>query len=258
MAQMTKDDQMLLALAEDKFQQAMDNYMTTSTNFLDLRQRTLIANLWREIGRGQKEVSLEFFGGYDEAERTVAFFLPSYVTIEDVSEGLCVIRARGPAHGRKLTHRDYLGSLTGLGLKREVIGDILVDDNQADIIVLREIADFLLTNYDKAGRTTLQLDVVELADMHVPEVKTQMVKDTVASLRLDNLVASAFNLSRAKAAEAIKGGIVFVNSMQVEKVDAPVAEGDKLVLRGKGKAYLRVVGNRTRKDRIFVEIEKYL
>lgn len=249
---------MLLAQVEDRFQQANDNYMMTSTHFLDLRQRTLVANLWREIGRGQKEVSLEFFGGYDEAERVVAFFLPSYGSLDDARQELCVIRAKAPAHGRQLTHRDYLGSLTGLGLKREVIGDILVDGNQADIIVLREIADFLLLNYDKAGRTTLTLEVVDLDGLHVPEVKTQMVKDTVASLRLDNLVASAFNLSRAKAAEAIKSGIVFVNSMQVEKVDAPVAQGDKLVLRGKGKAYLRVVGNRTRKDRIFIEIEKYL
>jgi RNA-binding protein YlmH len=85
-----------------------------------------------------------------------------------------------------------------------------------------------------------------------------MVKDTVASLRLDNVIASAFSLSRAKAAEAIRSGIVFVNSIQSEKPDMQVDEGAKLVLRGKGKAYLRVVGGRTRKDRLFVEIEKFV
>jgi RNA-binding protein YlmH len=72
------------------------------------------------------------------------------------------------------------------------------------------------------------------------------------------VVSSAFGLSRGKAAEAIRQGIVFVNSMQVEKIDAQVAEGDKLVLRGKGKAYLKEVGGRTRKDRLFIEIERYL
>ena len=85
-----------------------------------------------------------------------------------------------------------------------------------------------------------------------------MVNDTVASLRLDNVTASAFSLSRAKAAEAIRGGIVFVNSAQCEKPDMQVTEGDKLVLRGKGKAYLRQVGGRTRKDRIAIIIERFI
>ena len=85
-----------------------------------------------------------------------------------------------------------------------------------------------------------------------------MARDTVASLRLDNVIASAFQLSRAKAADAIRAGIVFVNSMQVEKPDMQVEEGSKLVLRGKGKAFLREVGGRTRKDRITIIIERYV
>ena len=254
--QQAKEDQMMLASVRDKYMQAADNYMMTRTNFLDMRQRTLVQNAWREMGKGQKEIRLEFFGGYEDAERTVALFLPDYM--EDAADDLCVIRAKAPAHGRRLTHRDYLGSLTGLGLKREMIGDILVREDGADIIILEEIKDFLMLNYDKAGRTTLQLEAAGLEELQIPEKRVQVVKDTVASLRLDNVVSSAFGLSRGKAAEAIRQGIVFVNSMQVEKIDAQVAEGDKLVLRGKGKAYLKEVGGRTRKDRLFIEIERYL
>ena len=86
----------------------------------------------------------------------------------------------------------------------------------------------------------------------------ETVKDTVASLRLDNVIASAFRLSRAKAAEAIRSGLVFVNSMESEKPDMQVEEGSKLVLRGKGKAYLREVGGRTRKDRTYIVIERFM
>ena len=80
----------------------------------------------------------------------------------------------------------------------------------------------------------------------------------MASLRLDNVLSSAFCLSRAKAAEAIRAGLVFVNSAPAEKPDLQVKEGDKLVLRGKGKAFLREVGGKTRKERIFIRTERYL
>lgn len=254
--ELTKEDKMLLANAEDKYDQCSRQYRITYTNFLDLRQRSLIEKYWREMNRSGSDVRLEFYGGYDDAERTVAAFLPDYAEVIDCP--LCVIRIKTPAGGRKLTHRDYLGSLTGLGLKREMTGDILTVENGADIIVLEEVKDFILMNYSKAGRATLTPEAVELSELCIPEKKTVTVKDTVASLRLDNVISSAFQLSRAKAAEAIRSGIVFVNSMQCEKPDMQIEEGSKLVLRGKGKAYLRNVGGKTRKDRIYIEIERYL
>ena len=104
----------------------------------------------------------------------------------------------------------------------------------------------------------LRLEAVDLEELHVPEQRSVMVKDTVASLRLDNVISSAFSVSRAKAADAIRSGLVFVNSIQSEKPDMQVDEGAKLVLRGKGKASLREVGGRTRKDRIFIAIERFV
>ncbi len=257
--EITKDDKMLLARAEDKLQQCLQQYRVTYTNFLDLHQHSLIEGLWRDLSRGAQDTHCVFWGGYDDAERTIAAFLPDYADPEDPDNWpLSVIRIKTPPGGRQLTHRDYLGSLTGLGLEREMIGDILTTENGADVIILDDIQDFLLLNYSKAGRTSLQLEALPLSELHVPEQRTVMIKDTVASLRLDNVVASAFSLSRAKAAEAIRSGIVFVNSIQTEKPDLQVDEGCKLVLRGKGKAYLREVGGRTRKDRIFVAIEKFV
>lgn len=252
----TKDDKILMASIEDKFRQCWQEYRVTNSGFLDLRQRSLAEKLCGELGKGAEEVRCRFFGGYDEAERTIALFLPDYAKETDVPLG--VIRAKAPAAGRKLTHRDYLGSLTGLGIKREMLGDILVTDSGADIIVLREIQEFLLYHYGKAGRTSLSLEALPLEQLRIPQAQTTEIKDTVASLRLDNVIASAFGLSRAKASEAIRSGLVFVNSAQLEKTDFPVKEGDKLVLRGKGKAYLKEVGGKTRKDRIFITIRKFL
>ena len=112
-------------------------------------------------------------------------------------------------------------------------------------------------NYGKAGRTTLSLSAVPIDQLIVPEKKLQYISDTVSSLRLDCIVASAFGLSRKKAAEAINRGIVFVDHVEVTKADAQVEEGSSIVLRGKGKARLAEIGGRSRKDRQYISIEKY-
>lgn len=251
-----KEDAILLAAAEDKFRQCGQQYMVTNTGFLDLRQRSLTQAHCARIGRNMPEVRCVFFGGYEDAERTIALFLPDYASEEDAP--IRAVRAEVLSSGEKLTHRDYLGSLTGLGIRRERIGDILIHETGADILVLEEMADFLLLHYSQAGRTALKVTEVPLAELRVPQTRSAIYKDTVASLRLDNVISSAFRLSRAKAAEAIRAGLVFVNSAQADKTDAQVREGDKLVLRGKGKAFLREVGVKTRKDRIFISIERYL
>lgn len=171
--------------------------------------------------------------------------------------------AAGRFGGRTLTHRDYLGSLLALGLDREVTGDILVrgEDSAlgpgADIIVTEEIADFITMNYDKAGHTSLTAEVLPISRLHVEPVRLESHRDTVASLRLDSIVASAFRLSRAKAAEAIRRGLVSVNSAEALKVDAEVEAGDRIVLRGQGKVILSEVGGTTRKDRIRITLSAY-
>ncbi|MDO4870261.1 MAG: YlmH/Sll1252 family protein [Bacillota bacterium] len=276
-----KTDELLIAQLEDKIQQADDWGVITSGDFLDVHQRKVLM----DYVRGRKlPVRLLLYGGYDDAERCMPVFLPEYLPdIEvkasesgageaggghalppEVAELLKVVRVTAPKGGRQLTHRDYLGSLLALGLDREVTGDILVRKGEdplgagADIIVEAGIADFIEMNYDKAGRTNLKASVLPITELHVAEVETVKKHDTVASLRLDNIVSSAFNLSRAKAADAIRRGIVSVNNIETIKPDMDIEEGDKIVLRGKGKTILREVSGKSRKDRIRILLELFI
>ena len=252
-----KEDRIFLGKIEDKIKGASEKYMLTYSDFLDPHEHSVASNYIR--GKGRFDVEIVFFGGYEDAERVLMFCLPDYASLEDASkDALKVIRVKTKEGGRTLRHGDYLGSLTGLGVSRSKIGDILVNEGGADIIVSSEIVEFLMTNYAKAGRNYLSLSEHELSELELPENSRLTVKDTVASLRLDNIVSSAFGLSRAKAQEAIKRGIVFVNSLEQIKVDAQIEEGDKIVLRGKGKVLVKEIGNRTRKDRIFMEFERYV
>lgn len=256
-----KEDAILLARLEDLLQQCQDQYRITAGDFLDAHQRKLAEDFCRRSSGGTRVV---FYGGYPEAERCMPVFLPDYITEENLNEELGelirIVRvhyAASAAGGRQLTHRDYLGSLLALGLDREVTGDILVRESGADIIVTAQIADFIAVSYDKAGRTNLQAEVLPAAELYIAPVRMESRHDTVASLRLDSIVASAFRLSRAKAAEAIRRGLVSVNSAEALKVDVEVAAGDRIVLRGQGKVILSEVGDVTRKDRIRITISAY-
>lgn len=265
-----KTDELLIAQIEDKIRQADDWSMMTCGDFLDVHQRKVAMDYAKA---GKLPVRMYFYGGYADAERCIPVFLPDYMswdgaspdTIpEEVEDLLRVIRVTIPKGGKILTHRDYLGSLLALGLDREVSGDILVRSGGkeacgpgADIIVKAEIADFIELHYSKAGRTNLDVSVLPIAELCIGEVHIVQKHDTVASLRLDSIVASAFALSRAKASDAIRRGIVSVNSMEALKTDMEIEAGDKIVLRGKGKVVLAETGGMTRKDRIRITFDVY-
>lgn len=246
---MTKDESILLNQIEDKRRQCEEQYCESYTAFLDIHQCALVENEFKYT----KHI---LYGGYDDAERRVMIFLPDYLDEMD-EDPLEVLRVSIPKGGKELGHRDYLGSILSLGINRNVTGDIIVRKDGADIIILKSMEEFLLSHYDQAGHTHLTTKIVPISELDMGEIHTSIKRDTVASLRLDNLVGSAFNLSRTKSQEFIKAGVVFVNNIECDKPDKEIFEGDKIVLRGKGKAVVKTVGSRTRKDRIGIELEIY-
>ena len=138
-------------------------------------------------------------------------------------------------------HRDYLGAILGLGIRREWVGDILVQDHGAYVFCLPSVAPALL-GLEQVGRTGVKAAAVELAAMPVPERKVRPVTFTVQSARLDAVVSGMFRLSRTSAAAQIRAGAVHLNYTECLRPDAPVAPGDVLSLRGAGKGSVTEVG----------------
>lgn len=248
------EERLLLGRVWDKYDQCRLKNIPTATAFLSPQEQMAARRLLQAMG--VQEESYVFFGGYDGAERCQLHFLPDWADGPD-EETIRALRCTWP-HQDGLTHRDFLGSLMGLGLTRDTIGDILVSEESADVLVTDTVADFLLTSWSAAGRIHLQLSEVLPSQVHIPVAKTKLVRDTVPSLRLDNIVASGFALSRGKAAEAIAAGRVQLNWTTCQKADRTVGEGDTISLRGLGKCVLESVGNETKKGRIFVTVKRYL
>lgn len=247
------DERLLLSKVWDKYDQCQRKNIPAATAFLSPQEQQAARRLLQTMGAGDHYL---FWGGYDGAERCQLHFLPDW-TEEPDRESLSALRCTW-YHSDQLNHRDFLGSLMGLGMTRESIGDILVGQESADVLVSAGVADFLASSWDAAGRVKLHVQRLELEEIQVPEVKTKEIRDTVSSLRLDSVVAAGFSTSRGKAAEAIQAGRVQLNWVNCLKGDHAVAEGDTISLRGLGKCVLESVGNQTRKGRIFVTIKRYL
>ncbi|MGI6450205.1 MAG: RNA-binding protein [Desulfitobacteriia bacterium] len=252
-----EEGKLLLARVLDKLTEAEQKNILTYTKFLNEQQQHLAARMLNSL----RSPRYFFAGGYEGAQRVILFFLPSYLEPELISADdtlpLAAVRAEYPAECT-LSHRDFLGSLMGLGITRETVGDILVGQGSCDLIVLEEIKTYLLANWETVGRVKVKTTDVALANLRIPEEKFVLLKDTVASLRLDNIISAGFALSRSKAGEALAAGRVRLNYLECMKSDKPVQVGDIISLRGKGKIKLEEISHQTKKGRMAIVIKKYL
>ena len=198
------------------------------------------------------------FGGKEDCERKVAFFLPYYLEETDFDIGEIIKAVRIRSYFGKPVHRDYLGAVLGLGIERDRIGDLLVFDDTAYLFCLSPVVSVLLQELEKVGRVSVKSEQVALSDVPTPERKVKKITFTVKRLRLDAVTGDMFGVSRTLAAELIREGAVTLNYSICEKVDATVKEGDTLSVHGKGKGRISQIGGRSRKDRLFVEAELYL
>lgn len=247
-----------LARVLDQMQRADTRSIPCATQFLSPALRASVALLLDACGHPKHR----FCGGYEDAERTVCVFLPDWQEPEDwLANGedcpVSALRCTFPEDAG-LTHRDFLGSILGLGLDREKVGDLLVSPGVCDVLLLKEIEDFLLLHLESAGRTRLKVAPVALSALTPPKVEVKLIRDTVATLRLDAVAASAFSLPRSKAADLISSGRVQLNHRECTKPDRTVAQGDVISCRGMGKAAVKTVGGVSKKGRIIIEVERYL
>ena len=156
-----------------------------------------------------------------------------------------------------LTHRDVLGALMALGIRRDVLGDIIVRDGCALFFAAEHIRDFLIQNLSSIGRQNVRL--LEAAeDLKIPEPQFESLRITVASPRADAVVGALGRFSREQAAQLIEAGQVYLNHVLLEKKTKDIQEGDGLVIRGCGKWIVEECVGTTKKGRTVLICKKYV
>lgn len=213
-----------------------------------------------------------FFGGYLAAERKQIFLLPEYMSdalgyegtdivdllSDDLSSAIGALKITGSKY-RRLSHRDYLGSILSLGIERSSVGDICpIDDFSAVIFCCREVEGLILSELSAIANDKVSVERVE-PDINMPSPhRFETFSDTVASERLDCVVASLCNLSREKAQSLIKCGLVEHNYEPDLKIDARVSANDIISARGYGKFCIKSISEQTKKGRIRLFADKYV
>ena len=248
------EDKLLLAKIWDKINAGVRKNVIASTCFLSPRELEMARYLFGDLE------GLHAFGGYEEAERKMLIFLPEYLdksALTDEDSPLVCLRAEF-YHGDSPSHRDFLGALMGAGIGRETLGDICVGKESCDFFVTAEIAPYVEQNFTSAGRTHVRITRISPDQVQIPEPEIKEIKDTLASLRLDSIIASGFRVSRSLAAQYISQGKAAIDGLPCEKPDKAVAEGAKISVRGLGKIKLVTINGKTRKDRISVIIHRYI
>lgn len=250
----TPEDKVLLAKVWDKLQAGMRKNIPANSCFLSPRELEMTRFLF-----GHAE-GLSAFGGYRDAERKMLIYLPEYLdesALTDEGSPLVCLRATF-YEGDSPSHRDFLGALMGAGIAREVLGDICVGSGYCDFFVTEEIAPYVLQNFTGAGRTKVRLEKISLKGLSVPEPETKELRDTLASLRLDSVIAAGFRIGRSLSAQYVISGKASVNGLPCDKPDRIVEEGCKVSVRGLGKIKLKAVNGQTKKGRISVVIDRYV
>ncbi|MBD5083195.1 MAG: hypothetical protein HDT34_03390 [Clostridiales bacterium] len=227
---------------------AEQRFYVTFSDFLNMEEESLLSSLHFNI-------DYRLFGGYDGAERCVAAF--GY-DCEEAQFPITIIKAEpvSPKFADKLSHRDFLGSLMGLGIKREVLGDIVIADNIGYIFCLNSIAEYIVQELSKVRHTIVKCSVAEAlpeSAVKKPE-EEQMV---VASERLDVIVSAVYNFSRSAVKEFFIARKIYVNSRLCENFSYTPKENDIISVRGKGRFVYNGVLGTTKKSRNIISVGVY-
>ena len=255
-----KEDKLCLAKVLDKIETAITRDRIEYTDFLNMYQIDLVKDFLKK----NKISNYILYGGYDDAERKVLIVYSDKYNLQMLEKNynkiLKILRITLPEEEKgKYIHRTYLGGIVKLGLKREKVGDIIVADEGADIVVLEDFSNILKDELSSLTRfQNSEIGIKDIHDIKIHEVKTELIKIIVPSLRLDNFVSDLVRTSRGKAVEIINQERVFINGQLETKLSKQIRINDIITIRGKGRFVVKELNGTTKSGRIVVIVEKFV
>lgn len=245
------DDVLLKKRIAELRKRAEFSYRTECTDFLTLSEIETAKSVLNGC-------NYRFFGGMEDTERQMLCIAHEDIEITDEIFPVTgiLVTPKSVKFSEDFSHRDVLGSVLGLGLQRDVIGDIFVSEKEAFILCTEQISEFILDNLLKVRHTNVICKRVKAEETSFKK-EFKMIERTVSAIRIDTICAAAFGLSRSSAATAISAGKVFINGKEISSPSSGVKEEDVISFRGEGKARLKKIGGLTKKGRISVTLERY-
>lgn len=252
------EEELLLSKIEDKIKFTKTKNKITYTDFLNIQERSIV----EKFLRNEKINNYFCYGGNENAERVIFVFYPEKINQEIAKKNLenilSVIKIENSKEDN-YEHRVYLSAVMKLGLKREKIGDIIVFETGAEIVVFEENIDYLINGLEQLTRfRKSEFSILNINELSKKELEFEEFTIIVSSIRLDCFVAELAKCSRTKSEEYIEYGKVFINSIQELKLSKKLIIGDIITIRGKGKFIFQNIIKETSKNRFVIQIQKYI
>ena len=203
-------------------------------------------------------LAYKLWGGSESCERKMARFGDEASIGYDMPFPIVILHMEPllEKFSDEFSHRDFLGAIMNLGVKRETLGDIFIIGKHGYIFVEEKIADYIIENLDKVRHTHVKVTRVHELPQEIT-VNRNDVKLLVSSLRLDVVIAGKYKLSRNQALELFRAKKVFLNERICENNSYSVKTGDVISVRGYGKMVFKEISGETRKGRIYIQVEEY-
>lgn len=247
----SSDETLLAAQINDAVELCRLRQRPQFVGFLNEQQAVLSKHTANSLGFH----NYVLFGGYTGAQRCIFGAFPFHL-----KEAHTRFPVKGLSfHYREcdvLQHKDFLGTILSLGLKREAVGDILVEKGRAVVFVKEELAEYIQLNIHKVGGAGVNIEYADLHDLPSPKAP-ELLNVNVSSMRLDGMVSALTGASRGNSAKLIASGMVQVNSFVQQNNSYTLKENDSLTIRKKGKFIINGILGRTRKDRLKVSVKQF-
>lgn len=250
---MQDENSILISRCEDLFD-LCDKYCAPRfSDFLDGGEQALI----KDKVVFPCDFNVMMFGGFAEAEKKIMGVFPQWEEPEKSEFPISCLKIEG-GYDRRLTHRDYLGTVMSLGLTPGKIGDIVVGDGFAYVLLHKDIAEYTASNLHKIGNQGVKVTLENDLSVIKIERRYKTIGAVCAAARLDAIVGAAANISRSQAAALISGGKVKLNHRETDKASVTVQEGDLISIRGYGRFILHSIDGETRKQRMHITLKQYI
>lgn len=209
------------------------------------------------IAAHYERIDITRHGGYPGAERVKAAFADIDYR-GNIEFNLSAIKINWDSRYYRITHRDILGAVLGLGIKREVIGDIVMNGSECYVVVDTSMLDFIINNLVKIGPAPVSATTSQLEEIPQREEKVKEIKTTVPSLRLDVIAAAGFGISRSKMATEIAAEKLKLNWQNIKSSSQQVKTGDIISMRGRGRVEICDIIGQTKKGRISILLKRFI
>lgn len=244
------EEKIFIDKISDILLKAQTMYTPQLTDFLNLREQTILNNLINKYD----DLYVHYFGGYENAERVRGIIAPDYFVPKNSDYGISMYEIRYPEKFANLHHGQILGSLTGSGVERDRFGDIITDGENWQFFVFESMSDYIEDQVQKIGPYKIHLIQKDFKDLLLPKDDSTDETISVQSLRLDTIIADVYDLSRQNAKTLVDHGKVQINWVANKNASSFITITDTLSVRGFGRIRINDIMGRSKNNKYLLSV----